>query len=88
MQGSAVQVLQADYAQVERLVTSAVHEMTGVTLSGSAGTPMDKCQLMEAMNENHVSQLLPRVESCEAGLAAFCQRCNDDKVCQQLLMPH
>lgn len=74
-----MQVLQADHAQVERLGTAAVHELTGVSLSGSAGTPLDKCQLLEAMHDNHASQLLPRVEACEAGLAAFCQRCIDDK---------
>lgn len=78
-QAAIVQVLQADHAQVERLGTAAVHELTGVSLSGSAGTPLDKCQLLEAMHDNHASQLLPRVEACEAGLAAFCQRCIDDK---------
>lgn len=79
-QASIVQVLQADLAQIERLIKGAMDELQGRMHPGSAGTPLDKCQLMEAMHDNHLAQLLPRVDACEAGLSAFCQRCIDAKV--------
>ena len=81
-----VQVLQADCAQIERLVTAAVQDLTGAASRGgaSAGTPLDKCQLMEAMHENHLGVLLPRVDACEAAFTVLCQRCIDDKVCAVL----
>lgn len=43
-------------------------------------TPLDKCQLMEQMNDNHVLQLLPRLRQADEQVAAFSQRCQDDKV--------
>lgn len=52
--------------------------------AASSVTPLDKCQLMEQMNDNHVSQLLPRLRACDEHAAAFMQRCLDDKVCLQL----
>lgn len=80
MQGSVVQVLQADYASIERLLASAMQGLADQTAaSGSGGTISDKCELMEAMHENHLN-IMPRVDACEAALAAFCQRCIDDKV--------
>ena len=43
-------------------------------------TPLDKCQLMEQMNDNHVLQLLPALRAADERAAAFAQRCLDDKV--------
>lgn len=48
--------------------------------AASSVTPLDKCQLMEQMNDNHVSQLLPRLRACDEHASAFMQRCLDDKV--------
>ena len=85
-QASVVQVLQADCGQIQRLIAAAVAELAGPVQGGSAGTPLDKAQLMEAMHDNHL-QHMPKVESCEAALASFCQRCIDDKVCHECHLP-
>ena len=80
-QTDVVQVLRKDFAQIERLVTSAVADLAGPRgQGGSAGTPLDKCQLMDTMNDNHITMLLPKVDASSASLAALCGRCIDDKV--------
>ena len=47
-------------------------------------TPLDKCNLLEAMNDNHVLQLLPRLRQADERAAGFAQRCLDDKVPQRM----
>jgi len=74
-----LQILQRDCAQVQRLVEDAVRQLSAPAAASSA-TPLDNCQLMEAMNDNHIAQLLPRLKACDEGVAAFCQRCMDSKV--------
>ncbi len=74
-----MQVLHSDYGQVQKLVEEAVRQLSAAA-STSAVTPLDKCQLMEQMNDNHVSQLLPRLRACDKQVAAFTQRCLNDKV--------
>ncbi|EIE22022.1 hypothetical protein COCSUDRAFT_48029 [Coccomyxa subellipsoidea C-169] len=77
-QESILAVLNSDYGQVQKLVEEAVRQLSAAAVS-SAVTPLDKCQLMEQMNDNHVSQLLPRLRACDDHVAAFAQRCLDDK---------
>ena len=72
-------MLQSDCAQVQRLVEAAVRQLSGPAAPSSA-TPLDNCQLMEAMNDCHISQLLPRLRGCDEEVATFCQRCMDSKV--------
>lgn len=78
-QESILAVLTSDYGQVQKLVEDAVRQLSAAAAS-SAVTPLDKCQLMEQMNDNHVSQLLPRLRACDEQVAAFTQRCLHDKV--------
>jgi hypothetical protein len=78
-QESILQVLNSDFGQVQKLVEEAVRQLSAAATT-SAVTPLDKCQLMEQMNDNHVSQLLPRLRACDEQVAAFTQRCLDDKV--------
>ncbi|BDA42038.1 Autophagy-related protein 11 [Coccomyxa sp. Obi] len=73
-----LEVLTADYGQVQKLVEEAVRQLSAAAAASSV-TPLDKCQLMEQMNDNHVSQLLPRLRACDEHAAAFVQRCLDDK---------
>ncbi|CAL8460904.1 g435 [Coccomyxa elongata] len=73
-----LEVLTADYGQVQKLVEEAVRQLSQAAAASSV-TPLDKCQLMEQMNDNHVSQLLPRLRACDEHAAAFMQRCLDDK---------
>ena len=79
MQECVLQVLQRDCTQVQRLVEEAVRQLSA-PMSSSSATPLDNCQLMEAMNDNHIAQLLPRLKACDDSVAAFCQRCMDSKV--------
>ena len=72
-------MLQRDCVQVQRLVEDAVRQLSAPAAASSA-TPLDNCQLMEAMNNNHLAQLLPRLRACDDSVAAFCQRCIDSKV--------
>ncbi|KAK9786296.1 hypothetical protein WJX73_002901 [Symbiochloris irregularis] len=78
-QAALVQVLHKDLAQIERLITSAVADLAGAREQGDGATPLDKCQLMDTMNDNHITTLMPRVEASSASLAALCGRCIDDK---------
>ncbi len=80
-------MLNSDYGQVQKLVEEAVRQLSAAAVS-SAVTPLDKCQLMEQMNDNHVSQLLPRLRACDDHVAAFAQRCLDDKVTRPFLLIH
>lgn len=77
-QENILQLLRADCGQVERLVGDAVAQLSAA-LAASAVTPLDRCQLMEQMNDNHAAQLLPRARAADAGLAALSQRCLDCK---------
>ena len=79
VQECVLQILQRDCAQVQRLVEDAVRQLSAPAAASSA-TPLDNCQLMEAMNDNHIAQLLPRLKACDEGVTAFCQRCMDSKV--------
>lgn len=79
LQESILAVLNSDYGQVQKLVEEAVRQLSAAAASSTV-TPLDKCQLMEQMNDNHVSQLLPRLRACDDQVAAFAQRCLDDKV--------
>ena len=79
MQECVLQVLQRDCTQVQRLVEEAVRQLSA-PMSASSATPLDNCQLMEAMNDNHNTQLLPRLNACNDSVTAFCQRCIDSKV--------
>ena len=72
-------MLRSDCAQVQRLVEEAVRQLS-VPPAVSSASPLDHCQLMESMNDNHITQLLPRLKACDEGVAAFCQRCMDSKV--------
>ena len=72
-------MLNSDYGQVQKLVEEAVRQLSAAAASSTI-TPLDKCQLMEQMNDNHVSLLLPRLRACDDQVAAFTQRCLDDKV--------
>ena len=72
-------MLQRDCTQVQRLVEEAVRQLSA-PMSASSASPLDNCQLMEAMNDNHITQLLPRLKACDDSVAAFCQRCMDSKV--------
>ena len=73
-----LQLLRADCGQVERLVGDAVVQLSAA-LAASAVTPLDRCQLMEQMNDNHAAQLLPRARAADAALAGLAQRCLDCK---------
>ena len=73
-------MLQSDRAQVQRVVQEAMRQLSVPASASSAATPLDKCQLMEAMNDSHISQLLPRLRMLDQQVAAFCQRCMDRKV--------
>ena len=75
-----MQVLQSDCAQVQRVVQEAVRQLSAPASASSAATPLDNCQLMEAMNDSHNAQLLPRLRLLDQQVAAFCQRCMDSKV--------
>ncbi|KAK9846399.1 hypothetical protein WJX81_003004 [Elliptochloris bilobata] len=77
-QENILQLLQADCGQVERLVGDAVAQLSAA-LAASAVTPLDRCQLMEQMNDNHAAQLLPRARAADAALAALAQRCLECK---------
>jgi len=63
---------------VERLVGDAVAQLSAA-LAASAVTPLDRCQLMEQMNDNHSAQLLPRARAAGAALAALAQHCLECK---------
>ena len=78
-QASIVQVLQSDFGQIQRLVAAAMVEVSSASSSGGV-TPLDKCQLMETMHDNHAKQLLPQIEHYRAIFEHFCQKCVEDKV--------
>ncbi len=80
VQECVLQVLRNDCTQVQRLVEEAVRQLSAPSAASSA-SPLDHCQLMESMHDNHITQLLPRLKACDEGIAAFCQRCMDSKVC-------
>jgi len=75
---SILQLLEADCGQVERLVGDAVAQLSAA-LAASAVTPLDRCQLMEQMNDPHSAQLLPRARAAGAALAALAQHCLECK---------
>ena len=62
VQECVLQILQRDCAQVQRLVEDAVRQLSAPATASSA-TPLDNCQLMEAMNDNHIAQLLLRPQT-------------------------
>lgn len=76
-QASIAQVLERDSSQIQRLVASAREELGG---AGQGATPLDACQLMETMHENHAEHLLPQITHTRDVFEHFYQRCLHDKV--------
>ena len=78
MQASILQVLENDSRHVQRLVAAQAREGWGA--AGGGASTLDNCQLMETVNENHASHLLPQVERFRAMFEHLYQRCVEDKV--------
>ena len=81
MQSSIVQVLESDNGQVQKLVRLAVEEVGAAAGPKGVVSPLDNCQLMETMHENHAQLLMPKVERYRAIFEHFYRRCIEDKVC-------
>lgn len=81
LQGSIVQVLERDDSQIRRLISSSEAELRGRSSGAEPSvTPLDTCQLMETMHENHSSHLVPQVEHYREMFEHFYRRCLADKV--------
>lgn len=78
MQASIAQVLENDSGHVRRVVAAQAREVT--VAGGGGASTRDHCQLMETVEENHSSHLLPQVERYRAMYEHLYQRCVEDKV--------
>lgn len=82
LQTSMVEVLESDKLQIKKLVAAAQQELDAIGGGASGGvTPLDTCQLLETMHDNHTSHLGPQVQHYRSLFESFYQRCLADKVC-------
>lgn len=79
LQASIVDVLHSDLAKIESLVEEAVRQLSSAAAASSV-RPLDACEVMEAMNRHHLSELLPRLEAADQAFEQLCNHCLECKV--------
>lgn len=78
-QASIADVLQSDLAKIESLVEEAVRQLSSAA-SASSVRPLDACEVMEAMNRHHLTELLPRIQEADRAFEQLCNHCIECKV--------